>query len=123
MPREVIKEQRIFGITDIKLVEAGPRVLLIVEVPGLSKALQYETKLETSGGKDVIRLRLKPAEKEIKKEVTFASNIIGDIKVNDDPQQRAVEVVIELLARKVQYSVKKSENLVIVDILKLGVPN
>jgi hypothetical protein len=120
-PKEVIKEQRIFGIQDIKIIEAGPRALVVIKVPGLTGALMYEKSLESIRGKDWIKLSLAPAENDITKELAFESDLIGTVQVKDNPQTMVTDILIELLPKRVQYSIKRDEDSLVIDVLRLGV--
>lgn len=118
--REEVKREKIFGITGIKLMEAGPRALVIIEIPELSDELRHEDVLESSGGRARIKLRLSPAESELKAEPSFESDLIGQVRVEDTRKDNAADVYIEVLPPRVEYVVKKSESMIIVDVLRLG---
>jgi hypothetical protein len=120
-PREVIKEQKIFGIQDIKIIEAGPRALVVIKVPGMTGALRYEKSLEFIRGRDWIRLSLAPAENDVAKELAFESDLIGEVQVKDNPQSMVTDILIELLPKRVQYSIKRDEDALVIDVLRLGV--
>jgi hypothetical protein len=120
-PREVVKEQQIFGVQDVKIIEAGPRALVVIKVPGITKALKYDKSLESIRGRDWIKLSLTPAENDIAKELAFESNLIGTIHVKDNHQGMVTDILIELLPNRVQYSIKRDEDALVIDVLRLGV--
>jgi hypothetical protein len=119
--KEMVKGRKVFGVSDVKLIEAGPRALVVIKVPGLSRDLKYEDTLQSIRGRDWIKLTLSPAENEIAGNLEFESDIIGQVKVSEDRRGTATEVMIELKPKRVQYSIKRDEGSVVVDVLRLGV--
>lgn len=91
------KGEKLFSISDISILEAGEKALLVIKSPSPAEPPEYKKTLETRQGKKVIKLSLKPAVKKTDSLVKLQSELIGDIHVEEDIKEReAVNLYIEL---------------------------
>lgn len=111
--------KKVFSVIDINVIEAQNKALFVITVPELSGILEIKEGLETSGGKDWIKIRVKPAVNKIKKPLIFKSNYIGDVKVADAPDGDGIDILFELLPSKVRYEIKRAEDTIIISITPL----
>ncbi len=101
------------------MIEDKDTALFIVKIPGIAGALKFHEALESSGGKDWVRLRLRPAQSRLKETPKFKSAFIGEVKVRKGAEEGELDILFELLPAKVKYSIKKAEDSLIVSITPL----
>ncbi|MDP2166924.1 MAG: hypothetical protein Q8J64_01180 [Thermodesulfovibrionales bacterium] len=119
-PVKAVKEEaapaKVFAVSEINIIEAQNKALLVINIIGMSNELEYKEGLESSGGKDWVRLRLKPAENRLKKSPVFKSMFIGEVKVKQGPSQGELDILFDLLPSKVKYDIKRAEDSLVIGI-------
>lgn len=106
---------KVFEVTDVNIIEARNKALLVLSVPGISSDFEWKEGLESTGGKDWVRLRLKPVSSKVKKALSFKSEFIGGVKLREGASGE-VDLLFELLPAKVKYDVKRAEDALIISI-------
>ncbi|MGD1075455.1 MAG: hypothetical protein ABR903_05180, partial [Thermodesulfovibrionales bacterium] len=92
--------------------------MVVLTVNPLDGNFEYKEGIETRQGKEWLKLRLKPVVRKMEKTVKFKSGFIGDIVIEDDAPENAVNVYIELTPGKVTFDVARLKNSVIVTVAR-----
>lgn len=91
------KGEKLFSISDISILEAGEKALLVIKSPSPAEPPEYKKTLETRQGRKVIRIRLKPAVRNTDSVVKLQSELIGNIYVEEDLKDHsAINLLIEV---------------------------
>ncbi|MGD0282541.1 MAG: hypothetical protein ABSB95_09285 [Dissulfurispiraceae bacterium] len=103
-------------IDNISLVESKKKSAVTVHIPGVDGSLKYNATTETIDGKRWIILKMQQAASKVEKSYKFTSSFIGDIQVDEDPQDKGtVTVKIELL-KPSKFHVTKEKNAISVKL-------
>ncbi|TAN42908.1 MAG: hypothetical protein EPN22_11265 [Nitrospirae bacterium] len=97
-------------VTSISLVEPKKKSTLSIHIPNLDGMIKYNAVKETSGDKNYIILRMKPAVNKLEKPVKFESSYVGDIKIEEDKKEKhTLSIKIEML-KPSRFHVTKEKN-------------
>jgi len=116
--KELKREGKPSNLSNISLIEAKEKAMVVLTLNPLDGNFEYKEGIESRQGKEWLKLRLKPVIRKMEKTVKFKSGFIGDIVIEDDVAEGAVNVYIELTPEKVTFDVARLKNSVIVTVAR-----
>lgn len=91
------KGEKLFSISDISILEAGEKALLVIKSSSPSETPEYKKTVETRHGKKTLKIRIKPAVRKTDSIVKLQSDLISSINVKEDIKERdVINLYIEL---------------------------
>jgi hypothetical protein len=100
------------SITGIQfLTDTGDEAMLMINGSPVDGGMQFAEELVSAGGKEWLRIRMRPAVVREEKRFRLDSEIIGEVRLENDPAEKgAVVVSLELLPVVLTYSVSGVKN-------------
>ena len=117
-PGESKKETRLVSLNSISTIEAKEKAMLVLILSPEGK-FEYKEEIDSKQGKNWLTIRLKPVVRKTEKSFQFKSAFIGDVFVEDDRKEPGVvNVLIELVPKKVTFDVAQLKNSLIVTVAR-----
>jgi hypothetical protein len=91
--------------------------MLVINITNPNGHLEYSDEIESKRGKEWLKLRMKPAIYKVQKSYKFKSAFVGDVILEDDPEEKNVlNIYVELLPSGVTFDIARVKNTVIVTL-------
>ncbi len=109
----------IYDISNISIIEAKEKSMLVINVTNPNGELQYSDEIESKYGKEWLKLKISPAINKTGQSFKFQSYFIGDVLVEDSPDMKnTVFILVELVPSGLTYDLARVKNNLIITFAK-----
>jgi hypothetical protein len=115
--KKILKTTELFKVRKISIIEAKSKAMLVINITNPNGHLEYSDEIESKRGKEWLKLRMKPAIYKVQKSYKFRSAFVGEVILEDDPEEKNVlNIYVELLPAGVTFDIARVKNTIIVTL-------
>lgn len=118
-PPKVEAPSEIFMVSNISIIEAKNKAMLVINITNPNGNLNYSDEIESRYGKEWLKLTMNPAHYKTERAFKFSSDFIGEVLLEEDKDKKNVlSIFIELIPAGVKFDIARVKNTLIVTLAR-----